>query len=31
MTIRLYFDEDASATDLIQALRLRGVDVVGQP
>ena len=29
MTIRLYFDEDASDTELIEALRLRGVDVVG--
>ena len=29
MTIRLYFDEDASDSDLIQALRLRSVDVVG--
>jgi hypothetical protein len=28
MTIRLYFDEDTSDTDLIEALRLRGMDVV---
>ncbi len=29
MKIALYFDEDAQDNDLIQALRLRGVDVVG--
>jgi hypothetical protein len=29
MIARLYFDEDASDTDLISAIRLRGIDVVG--
>ncbi len=29
MIIRLYFDEDTSDTDLTEALRLRGVDVIG--
>jgi hypothetical protein len=29
MTIRLYFDEDTSDTDLLEALRIRGVDTVG--
>ena len=29
MSLRLYFDEDSSNTDLIAALRLRGLDVVG--
>ena len=28
MTLRLYFDEDSSDTDLLKALRLRGIDVV---
>jgi len=31
MTIRLYLDEDSSDTDLLKALRLRGVDVLGAP
>ncbi len=31
MTIRLYFDEDSSDTDLLKALRLRGIDVLGAP
>ena len=29
MKITLYFDEDAQDSDLIQALALRGVDVIG--
>ena len=29
MTIRLYLDEDSCDTDLVSALRLRGVDVLG--
>lgn len=29
MTVRLYLDEDTSDSDLIQALRIRGVDVAG--
>ena len=29
MIIRLYLDEDSSDLDLLKALRLRGVDVVG--
>ena len=29
MKITLYFDEDAQDSDLIQALDLRGVDVIG--
>jgi hypothetical protein len=28
MTIRLYLDEDASDADLLEALRIRSVDVV---
>ena len=28
MTIRLYLDEDTSDADLLEALRIRGVDVV---
>jgi hypothetical protein len=28
MTIRLYFDEDTSDGDLLEALRMRGVDAV---
>ena len=28
MTIRLYIDEDAMDSDLVQALRARGVDVI---
>jgi Domain of unknown function (DUF5615) len=28
MTIRLYFDEDTSDTDLLKALQMRGVDAV---
>ena len=31
MTIRLYLDEDSSDTDLLKALGLRGVDVLGAP
>ncbi|MDA1275691.1 MAG: DUF5615 family PIN-like protein [Verrucomicrobia bacterium] len=31
MTIRLYLDEDSSDTNLLKALRLRGVDVLGAP
>ncbi len=29
MNVKLYLDEDSSDTDLIKALRMRGVDVVG--
>ena len=29
MTLRLYRDEDSSDTDLLKALRLRGMNVVG--
>ena len=29
MKIALYFDEDAQDSDLIQALKLRGIDVIG--
>ena len=28
MTIRLYLDDDTSDADLLEALRIRGVDVV---
>jgi hypothetical protein len=28
MTIRLYFDEDANDTELLEALRLRGIDAI---
>jgi hypothetical protein len=28
MTIRLYLDEDSSDADLLEALRIRGVDVI---
>ena len=28
MLIKLYFDEDAMDSDVVQALRLRGVDVM---
>ena len=31
VTIRLYLDEDSSDTDLVKALRLRGVNVVAAP